>query len=369
MKPFGTSMTTKLTMRAAIVLVIASVGARSCLATPVADIASPPGPLTHVWVGNDLSCQVQHIADAPDFEFFPSDVIPGDAGTFIAMGGVLYAPDFSHHDNTAADNTFPNTPFTPISQTPVSGSGTAADPFKVVTIVDVAATGLHIQQTETYVAGREYYTTQIMISNSGADTASGVLYRAGDAFLGGSDTGYGFTEFFSGNRKAVGCSNNANNSPPAKIEELIALTGGDNYYQDEFDFVWSWIGSKMPFPDTCACTDHVDNGAGIGWNFSIPAGGSATYSHVTTFSPLGLEGLLTSKTADIPTSPVGTQNGYTITIENPNVNDVTVSSIIDTLPAEFSYVPGSTTGATTDDPVIVGQMLTWSESFDVPGRG
>ena len=76
----------------------------------------------------------------------------------------------------------------------------------------------------------------------------------------------------------------------------------------------------MPFPDTCACTDLLDNGAGISWNFSIPAGGSATYSHVTTFSPPGLEGLVTSKTADSPTSPAGTQNGYTITIQNPNVS-------------------------------------------------
>ena len=40
----------------------------------------------------------------------------------------------------------------------------------------------------------EYYTTEIMISNNGFATASGVLYRAADAFLGGSDIGYGFTE-------------------------------------------------------------------------------------------------------------------------------------------------------------------------------
>ena len=97
----GTKITTKLTMRAAIALVIASAGAAWCLATPSADISSG-GPLTHVWIGNDLSCQVQHIADAPDYEFFPSDVIPGDSGTFIAMGGVLYAPDFANHDNTAS---------------------------------------------------------------------------------------------------------------------------------------------------------------------------------------------------------------------------------------------------------------------------
>src|SRR4029077_6570081 len=144
MKPFGTSMTTKLTMRAAIALVVASAAATWCLATPSADISSPPGPLTHVWVGNDLSCQVAHILDATHYEFFPPDAIPGDSGTFIAMGGVLYAPDFANHDNPAADNTFPNTPFTPVSQSPVTGSGAPADPFKVITDVDVAATGLHI---------------------------------------------------------------------------------------------------------------------------------------------------------------------------------------------------------------------------------
>ena len=118
MKPFGTSMTTKLTMRAAIALVVASAGATWCLATPSADISSPAGPLTHVWIGNDLSCQVQHIADAPDYEFYGPDIIPGDAGTFIAMDGVLYAPDFINHDYTSAGFLIgAYTPFTPVSQT------------------------------------------------------------------------------------------------------------------------------------------------------------------------------------------------------------------------------------------------------------
>src|SRR6185369_10381063 len=164
MKPFGTSVTTKLTMRAAIALVVASAGATWCLATPSVDISSG-GPLTHIWVGNDLSCQVQHIADAPDYEFYGPDIFPGDAGTFIAMGGVLYAPDFANHDYSAAGffiGTY--TPFTPVSQTPVMGSGTAADPFTVITVVDVAATGLVIQQTDTYVTGQEYYTTEVMIT-------------------------------------------------------------------------------------------------------------------------------------------------------------------------------------------------------------
>ena len=182
-------MTTKLMIRTAIAVAVASAGATWCLATPSADISSPPGPLVHIWLGNDLSCQVQHIADVPNYEFYPPDVFPGDAGTFIAMDGVLYAPDFANHDYSAAEFLIGNyTPITPVSQTPVTGSGTATDPFKVITVADVAATGLVIQQTDSYVTGREYYTTQILISNNGFVTASGVLYRAADAFLGGSDT-------------------------------------------------------------------------------------------------------------------------------------------------------------------------------------
>jgi len=46
-----------------------------------------------------------------------------------------------------------------------------------------------------------------------------------------------------------------------------------------------------------------------------------------------------------------------------------VSSIVDTLPAGFTYVPGSTTGATTTDPAIAGQVLTWTGSFNVLGSG
>src|SRR4029079_4074259 len=121
MKRFATSMTTKLTMRAAIALVVASAAAAWCLATPSTDIASG-GPLPHVWVGNDLSCQVQHIADAPDYEFYGPDIIPGDSGTFIALDGVLYAPDFANHDYSSAGFFIgPYTPFTPVSQTGVSG--------------------------------------------------------------------------------------------------------------------------------------------------------------------------------------------------------------------------------------------------------
>ena len=75
-----------------------------------------------------MSCQVQHIADVPYYEFFPSDIIPGDSGTFIATGGVLYAPDFENHDGAVSALFYLGdyTPFNPLSPTGRDGAGTAS---------------------------------------------------------------------------------------------------------------------------------------------------------------------------------------------------------------------------------------------------
>ena len=62
-------------------------------------------------------------------------------------------------------------------------------------------------------------------------------------------------------------------------------------------------------------------------------------------------------------------DGYTITIHNSNSDAVVVNTITDTLPAGFTYTPGSTTGATTSDPTVSGQNLTWSGPFNDPAGG
>src|SRR5690606_20716317 len=65
-------------------------------------------------------------------------------------------------------------------------------------------------------------------------------------------------------------------------------------------------------------------------------------------------------------APGGTVT-YTITLRNPSSASVPISSITDNLPDGFAYVPGSTTGVTTDDPTVAGQDLTWADNFDLPG--
>jgi uncharacterized repeat protein (TIGR01451 family) len=99
----------------------------------------------------------------------------------------------------------------------------------------------------------------------------------------------------------------------------------------------------------------------------VPTGTAGiTLSSLTIFSPIGAAPASFSKTADAASTPAGGTNGYTVTVTNPGVVPTTLTSITDSLPAGFSYVTGSTTGATTSDPAVNGQDLTWTGSFVVP---
>jgi len=129
------------------------------------------------------------------------------------------------------------------------------------------------------------------------------------------------------------------------------------------------MGQQLAAPDTCDCNTLEDNSVMLSWDFTVPANGSTNVSWLTTFSPLGLSPLSTTKTADAATAAPGSGDGYTITIHNPNTSAVTVNSITDTLPAGFTYTAGSTTGATTSDPSIAGQQLTWTGPFSAPANG
>jgi uncharacterized repeat protein (TIGR01451 family) len=59
----------------------------------------------------------------------------------------------------------------------------------------------------------------------------------------------------------------------------------------------------------------------------------------------------------IPGAP--TTYTFTITVENGDDEPEDLTHIIDKLPAYFTYVSGSTSGVTTNDPAISSQELTW----------
>ena len=202
--------------------------------------------------------------------------------------------------------------------------------------------------------------------------ATAVLYRAGDCFLQNSDFGFGSADPTTGSVSCVAGVDDGTGTivPGTRIEQWFPLSAGSHYLENFFGSVWAAIGAQLPFTDSCGqCSNYIDNGAGLSWDLTIPAGGSVTRSHLTVFSPLGRVPLSTTKTADSDTAGPGGTDGYTITIHNPNTLAVSLNSITDTLPAGFGYTAGSTTGATTADPSISGQDLSWSGPISVPASG
>jgi uncharacterized repeat protein (TIGR01451 family) len=358
-RPAHTWPTRRLAPRLAIVtglgLILGLLGPVSPAAAAEASITSA-GPLTNITISDELNCAVNHTGDSAG-EFF------GDTAcaTEIAVGGAIYGPSF------VPAGTDPGG-YTPVSQSAVTGTGTNVDPYKIVTVVDVGTTGLRITETDTYVVGQEAYRTDVQVANTGNQAATAILYRGGDCYLQDSDEGFGKIGSPAG---AIACvaAEDPNAIPPvpgSRIEQWIPLTAGSHFYEAGYFDVWLAMDAMTDFPDTCTCADYIDNGAGLSWSLSIPAGQSTTVSHLTNFSPTGNLALTTTKTADQSTAAAGAQDGYTITVSNPNDSIVQLASISDTLPAGFSYVSGSTTGVTTTNPGVAAQTLTWTGPFNVP---
>jgi len=320
---------------------------------------SSAGPLTRIIISDDLNCQVSHAGDA-SFEFYGGQI--GACATLAAVGGTLFGPA----GIPAGGGAGPRTAFTPMSQSGVLGTGTNSNPFRVTTLVGLGSTGLRISETDSYVVGQESYRTDVQVLNMGAATLPVTLFRAGDCYLQNSDYGYGFVN---ASIKSAGCSVNPNNSPASRIEQWIPISGGNNFFEASYNQVWSHIGTQAPFPDTCRCTEFIDNGAGLSWQFAVTPSVPVTRSHLTTFSPAGEQPLSTTKTADSPTSIAGDINGYAITVTNPNPTPATLTSISDTLPSGFSYRPGTTAGVVGIDPAVSGQTLTWNGPHTVPAFG
>lgn len=321
------------------------------------------GPLNQIFIGVDTAAQIAHSGDTSQ-EIYPPGTTPGDYGTFLVVGPTLYAPDMAGHGGTASGSIGTYTTFTSMSQSPITGSGTSGDPFTVTTVVGVGATGLTISQVDSYVVGQETYRTDVTVSNGTGAAIDALLYRAFDCFLGGSDSGFGVL-----NGSAPGCSVNPNNSPPDRIEQIVPLSGGNNYYETGYNEVWAWIGTHAAFPNTCDCTIQEDNGSGISWNITVPANGSVVRSNLTVFSPVGAQPIFVTKTADAASANPGAADGYTITITNTNGVAATLNSITDTLPAGFTYTAGSSTGVTTADPTVAAQVLTWAGPFNLAASG
>ncbi len=74
------------------------------------------------------------------------------------------------------------------------------------------------------------------------------------------------------------------------------------------------------------------------------------------------------KTVNPDSVTSGSTVSYTITISNSGPGEGYITQVTDVLPAGFTYVPGSVTGVSTQDPELTGQVITWNENWIVPRR-
>ena len=247
-----------------------------------ADIQSA-GPLTDIFIASNTQCQVAHTGEAL-FEFYSSRSQEGQCGTEVAVAGQLFGLGGSS--------------WTELPQSGVTGSGTAADPFKVTTTVQAldSSSGsplLTLVETDSYVVGTEFYRTDMTITNNTSTAQPVKLYHAADCYLQGSDSGYGFLD--AANR-SVACTQSPNNSPPDLVEEFSPLTPENNYFEgDYYAAVYGTTSSQADYPNTCDCATLEDNGMGLNWDTTLAPTGSAgqsqTFSMVSNFSPTGVTAL------------------------------------------------------------------------------
>ena len=255
---------------------------------------SEAGPITEISISPALNCNARYSGDE-SYEFYPPGNAAGNCGPMIARG----------------EEVFYFGQFLPVSQTGVLGTGTSADPLRVVTTACAgtsaeceAASAPLVTQTVRYVTGEDFYRTDLdIVRRGGADTVG--VYQYADCFLQDSDVGYGY---FDGSTGGIYCAANANNSPAGRIEGFVPISPNSSYYETAYYTVFNAItgfsnptslrgarGHSLlsaapgdPLPNFCDCTALLDNGMALGWNnVSLPAGGSARRSFLTTFSPTG----------------------------------------------------------------------------------
>ena len=194
--------------------------------TPYVDIHSA-GPLSDIYIGNDLGCQVRE-RRVLEHRVLPERRRPRR---------LRDVPD-SISDNVRADCSDPTSPTTPAARTrpshqrrdarsrPVSqtltGSGTAANPYQVTTTVTLTIAHGHMAgrvsrsprstatSSETTSTGP---TSRSRTSAALPMTTAATLYHAADCQLRGSDTGFGALEPTPSSPITAACTPNVLGNP------------------------------------------------------------------------------------------------------------------------------------------------------------
>jgi hypothetical protein len=224
--------------------------------SPLATVTISGNPLSIV-VGDDTAMQVYNsavVSNPPGSgQFYPGDTVAGEtaeSGVFVhPSGGLVYGPG----------STGVGTAFTPVSLSPVTGTGTAGDPFTVVVVVDIPTTSVQLTETLTYVNGAAQANIALSFVGNGNPVVDLDAFIAADLYLAGNDRGFSFATTASAGGNAADTSCN----PLQYTIAFLGTTPANRFTANGYSQVWSEVeAGNLSNTFTPSC---IDNGAALEW--------------------------------------------------------------------------------------------------------
>jgi hypothetical protein len=326
-------------------------------------------PLT-ITIAGDTSFQVRNskIVGGSGQIYRAGCTTGADSGIFAAFEGKLYAPNFAAHTGTCASSTGSigaYTAWSPISISPVSGSGAGNDPYRVTVVVNAGTTGVQLTATYTYVNGEEFFRLEKKFCAATAKAME--IYLAADIFLGTNDWGIPYLE-------------PSSQSPGGKTQSgtytilFIPTTPATSHLAALYSTVWTAIGQKGSLSNAVAA-GFIDNGAALHWHRNVAANSCTTITSVISFGAIPIFNVLSvsppqgtqGQTLTIVVTGIGFQSGTTfnfgpgITITSTTINSSTQATLTITIATNATPGPRDVIGTQSTG----GPTSTLDDGFTV----
>jgi MYXO-CTERM domain-containing protein len=212
-----------------------------------------------IYLGNLGGIQVVRDGSGQFYGDVPTGPEGVNNGFFLAVGpagdATVYGPQLDIEWDAVA--------WTAVSQTGVTGAGTAEDPYQVVTVV--SAGGFRLGQTVRYVVPKVYCDVRLTLVPPTANDQNLRIYHWLDTYLNGGDFGPAVWEPHTGSATVFGV---------AKGTQYEVLIQGNRAWNAYFSGVYYRPGELMAaggsLDNTLDETPTTDNGLAAQWNLGTP---------------------------------------------------------------------------------------------------
>ena len=389
-----------------LVATAALLGVTAATAGAAGTVTLPGNPLI-VSVGAEGQCQSNYLNAGNNF--YPGEGTLGDCGFFLGFpkaGNPTALQEKVFGFQGVAGPSLGATEYTEVSPGTPTGSGTAADPFRLVTIFKVTDTETKldyavITETTTYVSGEPQFTSTFDVENITNKSEGGGLkpapstslefhaIYAGDLFTDNSDFGTGV--FLAGPPRFVGGQNNTTGVFGGFIEAGSPSPEWTNYETGCWNSVpeercpttspadggiWPAVEAaktESPVFNDDIDPNLIDNAVGVSWDnhlkTALQAGESTSYSIINRAQiPAGLSVQPVTQAHTIGQTATVTVTA-TDTVGTPYAGRSLVYSIGGANPKSGSVTTNAAGVATISYVGTAAGIDTMQMYLDLPGSG